>query len=531
MKVWLKTLVLALCLSMILAATTALGTAHAASGKKSKNITKSCEIIVSEGSARKMLDTSFKSVWEYEHRGAWVAVSIPAKKSAGYLLIEWQFEPTGFELTEYDAQKTSLRTRTLADTFPCIQMVMPLLAETKYVQLTMTAMSQNICTLRVYSAGEAPSELHEWLPPEEKVDMMVVSAHQDDEVVFLGGTIPYSDVVCGRPTITVYMANCTRLRRGEALDCLWAMGTRHYPEFINLQDRNVKSVEAGIELWGGRKNVIGELVTRIRRYKPEVIVTHDFEGEYGHNQHKITAQLMPYAVDAAADPTQYAESYKQYGAWQVKKLYIHLFKENEIRMDWTSPQEKLGGKSLLKVARIGMSKQESQTKYYSVKNGGKYDNARFGLCMTTVGVDVEKNDFFEHIPQTASADYLRENGGNVAAATAEEAFREAAESELPEEPVVTEDESISYDAEDSVPFDGASTSEPAQEDGLEPAEDENAPADSQPPEVSTPPAHENGGSALPAVLLAVSGVAAAGAGGWALRRRSRRRRHRRWYRS
>ena len=101
--------------------------------------------------------------------------------------------------------------------------------------------------------------------------------------------------------IVVYMTNCSRLRRGEALNCLWKMGVKNYPEFINLADKRVDSINEGVQLWGGKEAILEQVVARIRRYKPEVIVTHDLNGEYGHNQHKITARCMSYAIEVAAD--------------------------------------------------------------------------------------------------------------------------------------------------------------------------------------------------------------------------------------
>ena len=53
---------------------------------------------------------------------------------------------------------------------------------------------------------------------------------------------------------------------------------------------------------------------RIRRFRPEVILTHDLNGEYGHNQHKVTARTMQAAIEAAADPTRYPASAQLYGA-------------------------------------------------------------------------------------------------------------------------------------------------------------------------------------------------------------------------
>ncbi len=365
---------------------------------QAKNITKQCKLKVSEGSKDRLTNGKVGSPWKYDHADAWIGVQIPDGVTPGAIRIEWMFDPTNYELTEYDASQNPIRTRTQADTFPSIYTMYALDPQTKSIKLTLKEKGQSVSNLAVYSAGVLPSDVQTWLPPVEKADMMVFSTHQDDEVIFLGGTIPYSDVVCNRPTITVYMTNCSRERRREALECLWEMGTRHYPEFINLEDEKVSSIEKGVKLWGGTDNILKEIVARIRRYKPEVIVTQDLDGEYGHNQHKIMARAMEPAIKAAADPTQFPDSYNLYGAWQVKKLYLHLYKENQLRMDWTSPQDAFNGESLLEVARRGMEKHASQTKYYKVKDGGEYDNALYGLALTTVGEDVEKNDFFENIP-------------------------------------------------------------------------------------------------------------------------------------
>ena len=467
------------------------------------NITKKCKFKVSEGKKDRLTSDRLGSPWRYEHSDAWVGIQLPEDETPGAIRIEWSFDPTGYELIEYDAQGNALRTRTQDDCFPNICTLYPLLAECRSLRLNMTAKGQAIGRITLYSEGILPPDVQTWLPPQEKVDMMVFSTHQDDEVIFLGGTIPYSDVVCGRPTITVYMTNCSRERRREALECLWAMGCRHYPEFINLEDEKVSSIEKGVKLWGGQENILKEMVERIRRYKPEVIVTQDLDGEYGHNQHKIMARAMQPAIEAAADPTRFPESYEKYGAWQVKKLYLHLYKENQIRMDWNTPQPACGGLSLLEVARKGMEKHASQTKYYKVKDGGEYDNALYGLAVTTVGADVEKNDFFENIPLTASADYLAERSGDTETAD----FEPEAPEEAPEEVEFGTDPEPAEEAFDAA----AETAEPVT---LAPVATE-APQLVDPPAQTTP--ERRGGGGLAIVMIA-AGLAVAGGGAWLLLR-------------
>jgi hypothetical protein len=351
------------------------------------------------------------------------------------------------------------------------------------------------------------------------------------------------------------------------------MGVRDYPDFINLKDEKVGSVEAGIKLWGGKDKVLSLVVERIRRYKPEVIVTQDLDGEYGHNQHKITARCAKYAIDAAADPSQYPESAQKYGAWQVKKLYHHLYKENALEMDWETPMDALGGKTPLEVAKIGMKEHSSQTGAYAVKSHGTYDNSKFGLYFTTVGEDEAKNDFLEHIDPDASANYLAEHAGEIEAQKAASAAELAAAAEIAqaqpdEEPEaaavedeVEESEEMPDDVDeagaDEAPDDSADGGTEAEARPADPADDGEAEAktglqtedvspdagdtiagqpgiqaEGQPLVTAQPaPAREhNGNTVLPVVMIG-AGVVAIGVGGWYgwryMQGQKRRRRRRR----
>ena len=361
-------------------------------------LTRKCGFWVQEGKKDNLTDRNLHTDWTYKGDGARLGVELPEGVAGGTLQIGWDFEPSAYQVEEYDAERNLLRTRDQSLTFPCVETCVDLLPETKYVFLQLDAPGQDIAELRVFGPGELPENVHVWNPPVEKAELMVVSTHQDDELIFFGGTIPYYTVAQNRPTVVVYMANCGRSRRQEALNGLWAMGVRDYPDFIHLKDKRVKSIEEGLKLWGGEEHVLEELVARIRRYKPEVIVTHDLDGEYGHNQHKITARLMQDAIDAAADAARFPDTAAQYGAWQVKKLYIHLYGENQVSMPWKVPLEALGGRTPLEVARLGYAEHASQQKYFQVEDGGKYDNACFGLYFTAVGLDSGVNDMFENIP-------------------------------------------------------------------------------------------------------------------------------------
>ena len=141
-----------------------------------------------------------------------------------------------------------------------------------------------------------------------------------------------------------------------------------------------------------------KMVALIRQYKPDVVMLHDVDGEYGHTAHMAFSWLGQQGVERAADAAEHPESAENWGVWDVPKTYIHLWPENQLRMDWHQPLSAFGGKTGLEMAAEGFACHASQQERWRVQDGGEWDNALFGLWRTTVGPDVEKNDLFENIP-------------------------------------------------------------------------------------------------------------------------------------
>ena len=222
---------------------------------------------------------------------------------------------------------------------------------------------------------------------------------------------PYYAGEKGMNVVVAYMTCGTMERRSELLNGLWAMGVRTYPEIGNFWDKYTKKLNTCYDAWG--KSATNKyIVNLLRKYQPEVVVTHDVKGEYGHGAHLVCADAMQKCIPLAANPQKYTDSYKVYGAWEVKKLYLHMAKENAIEMDWDQPLSAFDGKTGYEMAVEGYSWHVSQHEA-GQKNPetGKYEPFivepresdyscyRFGLVHSTVGVDVEKNDFFENIPE------------------------------------------------------------------------------------------------------------------------------------
>ncbi len=256
-----------------------------------------------------------------------------------------------------------------------------------------------IAEIQVFGKGVKPAEVQDWQDL-EKADIMLLACHPDDEVLWFAGLMPvYADR--GYKVQLAMMTPNNEERQLELLQCAWHCGMRYYPYFIGLHDKNGhKNMDKQYTLWKGRTRVHRLVTECFRRFKPEVVVTHGEEGEYGHSAHKATADSAKVCLKYAANKSKYPESAKKYGTWQVKKLYLHEYPKNKVTMDWTRPLNSFGGKTGFDIAGEAFLYHVSQVKigHYEFKPVGDHDNTAFGLYYTAVGLDTGENDFMENIP-------------------------------------------------------------------------------------------------------------------------------------
>lgn len=368
---------------------------------EARDITDQCAFRVSEGSAKKITDSSVATGWVPEGSDPEMMIRLP-ESGASCFQISWYKPATDYEILQYDENQNQLSSTAITSAdMGFLANVYDILPDVRYISVRFHQKSQGINKIRVFGEGELPANVTKWKQPYEKCDLMVISTHMDDEWLWFGGIIPYYSTVLGMKVQVVYMADCGRLRHAEALNALARSGVDVYPVFLDLKDERIDSLNKTLEHWGG-KEALTELMTElIRRFQPEVILTHDWDGEYGHNQHKLTSRCMETVIEAAADPTQCADSYAKYGAWQVKKLYRHLETKCPIEFDWHVSYPELGGRTPLQAATESMEENASQLEYYRVKDHGTYDNAKFGLSYSVVGDDTEHKDLFENISLAA----------------------------------------------------------------------------------------------------------------------------------
>ena len=256
--------------------------------------------------------------------------------------------------------------------------------------------------VRIFTDGEVPEDVQIWEPPCKRADIMLIPAHSDDEILFMGGIAPTYGAELGAQVQVVYMTEFRStnqsVREHEKLDGLWTDGVRNYPVCGNFRDVYCKNLEDANKKYDYQATV-DYLTDMIRRFQPQVVVTHDFNGEYGHGFHMMTANATAQALENAADSTYRTDTefFLTYGTWDTPKAYIHLYGENRIRMDLRVPLESMGGQTALEVAKAAYKKHVSQQKYsFYVSDDYEHSCAEFGLYRTNVGYDTG-NSMLENI--------------------------------------------------------------------------------------------------------------------------------------
>lgn len=287
---------------------------------------------------------------------------------------------------------------------------------TECKQLTLTFDKQvSVSDVYAFTEGELPGFVQTWKSPYDRADILLNSSHADDEQLFFAGVLPYH-VAMGYRVQIVYFTDHTNTlgRRHELLNGLWQVGIDHYPVISSFPD-----AYSTTKAWAltNLKNAgytdddaIAFQTEMLRRFKPQVVVGHDINGEYGHGQHMLNIDTLIKAIDLASNAENYPASAEKYGVWDTPKLYIHNYKENPVVLNWDEPLDYFGGKTAFQMTQEGYKHHHSQqyTWFTDWLNGNNnsitkasqintYSPCEYGLYRSTVGEDVEKNSFFENI--------------------------------------------------------------------------------------------------------------------------------------
>lgn len=201
--------------------------------------------------------------------------------------------------------------------------------------------------------------------------IMAVHAHPDDEVVFTGGTLPlYHDR--GVRTVLVTATGGEEgeihdpeldpeearprlgdIRREELRRAVEILQIDNL-ELLNYRDSGMAGTEANERADNfrnaDREEATRKLVALVRRYKPQILVTYDENGAYGHPDHIMCNIITQAAYEKAADP-EYAPELGE--AWAASKLYYthwpqdrmerarQMYKERGLKWFWEDEEERL----------------------------------------------------------------------------------------------------------------------------------------------------------------------------------------------
>jgi LmbE family N-acetylglucosaminyl deacetylase len=130
-----------------------------------------------------------------------------------------------------------------------------------------------------------------------------------------------------------------------------------------------KTLEEAFTKWGGRDNLMRDVVRIIRRERPDILLAgHRIEGGRGHGNHQAAGVIVPLVFEAAGDPSRFPEQIADgLPAWQPKKAYgpVNPERQPEDKDLWTVVVSKgdydpVLGRSYAQMAREGLSFQRSQ---------------------------------------------------------------------------------------------------------------------------------------------------------------------------
>jgi mycothiol conjugate amidase Mca len=173
----------------------------------------------------------------------------------------------------------------------------------------------------------------------ERLTLMAVHAHPDDEIFSTGGTL----AKYAREGIHTVLVTCTGGEEGEIVDpsmdveevkprlgevreqelrCAVDVLGIETLEFLGYRDSGMAGTPSNQNPasfnMADPEEATGRLVRLIRRYRPDVLMSYDENGSYGHPDHIKAHTITVLAFEAAGDPSRYPEAGP---AWQPKKLY------------------------------------------------------------------------------------------------------------------------------------------------------------------------------------------------------------------
>lgn len=191
----------------------------------------------------------------------------------------------------------------------------------------------------------------------EPLTLMIVHAHPDDECISTGGIIPlYSaqgvrvvlviatrgeegEIVLPELDIPTVRAQFGRYRTAELEQSAIILGVTDL-EILGYRDSGMVDTEANKHPestnMADPDEVTGRLVKLVRHYKPQVLMSYNEFGGYGHPDHIACHKATVAAFDAAGDTSRYSDAGDP---WTPLKLYYTNSPRGPIKAAWERMRE------------------------------------------------------------------------------------------------------------------------------------------------------------------------------------------------
>lgn len=336
--------------------------------------------IESKGNTSYLTDSSYSTGISYSSDDI---ISVYADSKIDALYIIWDSPVSEWELVSGDNSITCGKDGFLHE---LVKPVTP--SETLSLHIKNNA---RICDIYAFS-GDIPSFVQDWDALCSEADFLVFSTHADDEILFLGGVLATYGGEKNLPVQVCYMTNYwngLHIREHEKLDGLWESGIKNYPVSGYFDDYYSETLD-GAKASYDYAEVLEFVTGQIRTFTPNVVVTQDLNGEYGHGGHMLLAKAVTEAVDNSMDSSFFAEQADVLGTWDVPKTYLHLYENNPIWLNLNVPLNNLNGRTAIEAAKDAYLKHVSQQWcWFYVSDTYKYSCAKFGLYRSTVGPDTQ----------------------------------------------------------------------------------------------------------------------------------------------
>jgi LmbE family N-acetylglucosaminyl deacetylase len=240
--------------------------------------------------------------------------------------------------------------------------------------------------------------------------LLGIFAHPDDEGLMSGALLKYSTsgvetgLVCATrgevgeisdPALAT-PENLGQVREGEMRAAAEVLAV-HNLWFLDYRDSGMAGTPENEDprafAQARAAEVVGKLVAIIRQFRPQVIVTFDETGGYGHPDHIAIYRHTTSAFHAAADEVQYPELGP---AHAVSKLYYSSFPRSTIRLmgEWMKSQNYEGSFSGLDPEKLGMPDEQISV-WLNVEPWLEAKNKSWAMHRT----QVNPNNFMAQIPE------------------------------------------------------------------------------------------------------------------------------------